>query len=166
MVEAFFTQMFSDFGLLGLFVAAIIGNASVFLPTPIDFIVLAAGAIAPGFWYALAIGIVGGTGAAIGEMTAYILGLLGVSAAERAKHHEFEKMKYVRERLDKSGMVFIALASLTPFPFDLVGIAAGIIKYPPKKFFIAALAGKLVRYILIALAGFYSWGIISTWFLI
>ena len=63
-------------------------------------------------------------------------------------------------------MLIIALGSMTPFPFDLIGIAAGLMKYDPRKFFVAAMVGKWVRYILIAFAGSFGIAIIKSWFLI
>lgn len=161
-LEGLISGLVGAYGLVGIFLASIIGNATILFPLPIDLLVFGVCAVSGSWVNALGIGIITGIGAAIGEMTSYIFGLLGISAAELARRREFGRLEDIRNRIRRSGMVFIALAAFTPFPFDLVGIAAGLVKYPPKRFFIAALAGKLPRYILIALAGFYGWGFVSS----
>ena len=162
----FLKSIAQGYGLLGLFVASIIANASIFLPMPIDIILFAVAAQETSIIEVLFLGIVVGTGAAIGEMTAYILGLLGISAMQKAKNKEFKRLDEIREKLGKKGMVFVALGALTPFPFDLIGIAAGLIKYDPKKFFIAALIGKVLRYLIIGVAAFYGFAVIKDFFLL
>lgn len=154
MNASFVHELVKGYGLVGLLLASIIANASIFFPMPIDVIVLAVGADTQFLLEALLIGLIAGIGAAIGEMTAYIMGLLGVQAAEKTKNKEFEKIQKIKEQLGKKGMLFVFIGALTPLPFDIIGIAAGLVKYDPKKFFMAALAGKIVRYILIALSGF------------
>lgn len=163
--QQFLEQIVQNYGLLGLFIAAIISNATILFPVPLDIFIFIVGGLAGNAFDVLLIGIVSGVGAAIGEMTAYIIGLLGIGAAERAKHKEFKHIKEVRRKLRDFGMVFIALGAMTPFPFDLVGIAAGIIKYSPRRFFAAALAGKLARYTIIAFAGFYGLGAVRAYFM-
>ena len=163
---SFVKSIAQGYGLLGMFVASIIANASIFLPMPIDIILFAVSTQETNIGEVLLLGIVVCAGAAIGEMTAYILGLLGVSAMQKAKNKEFVRLEEIREKLGKKGMVFIALGALTPFPFDLIGIAAGLIKYNPKKFFIAALIGKVLRYLLIGIAAFYGFAVIQEFFLI
>jgi membrane protein YqaA with SNARE-associated domain len=163
----FLDLIIKDFGLVGLLAGAIIANATIFLPLPLDAVVLFIGAepeiigLSSGIISIIIIALVAGFGATIGEMTAYIIGLMGIKTVEKAKHTEFRRLKEARKSLRKSGMVFVFVASLTPFPFDLVGIAAGLIKFDVKKFFVSALAGKIVRYFLIAFAGSAGIGIIK-----
>jgi len=164
--DALLQGLIQQWGLLGVFIAAIIANATIFFPMPLDIMVFSIGALSKDAGFALAAGIFAGMGAAIGEMTAYIFGLIGISAVERAKHREYEQLGGITKKLNHKGFVFIAIAALTPFPFDLVGIAAGVIKYDPKKFFIACLAGKLARYILIVFGGFLSLGAVKAFFLL
>ena len=149
--------LFSEYGMLGLFIASIIGNASILLPLPIDFVVLGYGAVAPSARHVFVAGLVSGIGAGIGEMSAYLLGYLGTKGVERIKKQRVVSIAEIRERLQYKGMWVIFLGALTPFPFDVVGIAAGLIKYDPKKFFVAALLGKVVRYITLAYAAYYGW---------
>ncbi|MAG18151.1 MAG: hypothetical protein CL944_01620 [Candidatus Diapherotrites archaeon] len=149
-------ELILGYGLVGLLIASIIANASIFLPVPIDLVIFALSAQSPNFLDVVVLSLVAGFGAAVGEMTAYIMGLLGIKTAEKAKHKEFLQIEAVREKLGKKGAIFIFLGAMTPFPFDLIGIVAGLIKYDAKKFFLAALAGKIVRYLIIGWAAFYG----------
>jgi len=162
MIELLFTQ----YGLLGLFIASIVGNATVLFPMPIDFFVLLVATLAQNPVQVLALGVVSGIGAAIGEMSAYLLGYLGIKGFERAKKRSVVSIDEIRERLQYRGMWVVFLGALTPFPFDIIGVAAGMIKYDPRRFFLAALAGKVIRYCLLAYAGFYGLQFIKAWFFI
>ncbi|AJF60795.1 MAG: hypothetical protein QT03_C0001G1316 [archaeon GW2011_AR10] len=164
----FFSEMVDEYGLLGLFIGAIIGTSTILLPLPIDVVIALVGAepsivgLEGSLPNLIVIGLIAGLGAAIGEMTSYLLGLMGMKAIE--KNFEsviLKKIDETRERLNKSGIFFIFIASATPIPFDLVGIVAGLIKYSPTKFFIGALIGKVFRYVLLAFAGFYGIGAIK-----
>jgi len=159
-------DLIQGYGLAGLMIASIIANASIFLPVPIDLVIFAISAQAPSFVDVIMLAIVAGIGAGIGEMSAYIMGLLGVKAVEKAKHKEFQKLDDVRKRLGSKGMVFVFLGAMTPFPFDLIGIVAGLIKYDWKKFLLAALAGKIARYLIIGFAAFYGFAMVKEIFLL
>jgi membrane protein YqaA with SNARE-associated domain len=146
-------------GPLGLFIAAIIGNASLILPLPIDLVFLLViqvdyfglGILTPGI-----LGLIVGTGASIGELTGYFIGLAGIKSFEKMKKEEVRKLHLLKERLAKRGMPVIAFFAFTPLPFDVVGIAAGLIRYPMKKFFLGCWFGKVPRYLLIAYAGYFG----------
>ncbi len=151
--QEFVKGLVSGYGLFGLFVASIIANATVFLPMPIDLLFLGLSAQTLGLVDTLIVAVVLGAGAAIGEMTAYITGTLGAKAIKGLRVKEFGKLEQIREKIGEKGMWFIFIGALVPFPFDLIGISAGLVRYDWKKFFIAALLGKTGRYILIGLAG-------------
>jgi len=160
------------YGLFGLFFAAIIANASIIFPISIELVVLPLGTnpaligLPNDNLARLAIGLVSGTGAAFGEMTGYILGLLGHKAVESSGQADTYKLGSIREKIKSSGMLFIFLGAFTPFPFDIIGVASGLIRYNPVKFFIAAWAGKVLRYMLIAFAGFLGLEFVKTLFFI
>lgn len=165
-LEAVVGFLFSQYGLIGLFVASIVGNATILLPLPIDLFVFAVAALASNPGLVLVIGIVSGIGAAIGELSGYFLGYLGIRSFESIRKSEVISIDKLRERLKEKGMWIIFLGALTPFPFDIIGLLAGIIKYSPYRFFAAALSGKVIRYCLIAYAGFYGMQIVKNWFLL
>ncbi len=153
----------TGYGLLGLFIASIIANATVFLPLPIDLLLLAS-AESLGLNEVLTVAVVLGAGAAIGEMTAYITGTLGSKAIKELGVKEFENLEQIRVKIGKQGMWFIFLGALIPFPFDLIGISAGLIRYDWRRFFLAALLGKTGRYIGIGIAGYFGIGALKALF--
>ena len=151
-------QFLHDYGFLGIFVMAIIANATVFLPLPIDAVVYLMAYFDFGFgiFNPLLLGLFAGVGSAIGELTGYIAGLLGRQGLKKVARSDIAKIHKIQNKMARYGFAFIALAAMTPFPFDLVGIAAGLAKFEPKKFFLACVVGKIARDVLIAYAGFFS----------
>ena len=155
------------FGVVVLFFVSIIGNASLFLPVPVDIVLLF---LAPidflglGIITPLILGFVVALGASIGEFSGYLVGLAGIKSFESMKKKEVEKLKLLKEKLEQVGIPLIAFFAFTPLPFDLIGIAAGLSKYSKKKFFIGCLAGKIPRYILLAYAGYFGISFIMQFF--
>ena len=155
------------FGLPGLFIASIIANATILLPVPIDIIVFLFGEAdfyGFGILSPLLMALVVGFGAAIGEMSGYVIGFFGVKSVEKMKREEIKQIVEKEHETIKFGGIVVFLGALTPFPFDLIGIAAGIIKFNFKKFFIACFLGKLLRYMLIAYAGRWSLEFLTAYF--
>lgn len=149
-MEEFFYFLVSNFGYLGVFLLGALSAVTLFIPTPAFFVVFL---IAPAFNPVL-LGFFAGMGAAVGEMSSYLIGLGG----ERVllKKHK-KRVKQIERYFEKHGSkLIIFVFSATPLPFDLVGIFCGAIKYPFKTFFILTLAGKLIKYWMIAFAGFYG----------
>jgi membrane protein YqaA with SNARE-associated domain len=161
MIEALMAFLVS-IGPLGLFIAAILGNASLFLPLPIDLLIIPLATIDffPFLNFPLAspfiLGLIVGLGASIGEFSGYLIGLAGIKSFESMQKKEIEKLKLLKERLELVGIPLIAFFAFTPLPFDLIGIAAGLAKYSKTKFFIGCLIGKIPRYIILAYAGYFG----------
>ncbi len=149
------------YGLLGLFLLSVAANATVLLPLGVEVVVVAVGAnpslvglAANSLLDRFIVGLVSGTGAAIGEMTAYLVGAMGRKAIEHVKEIDIRKVDEVSKKIEKRGMAFIFLIAIIPFPFDVIGMAAGLIRFNPLKFFVAAWGGKSIRYVLYAMFGF------------
>lgn len=133
-------------GYVGIFIVMFITSATVILPVPGMAITTLAGAFAD----PLLIGIVGGTGSALGELVGYYFGYGGGEVINSKKYME------MKEKLKNSKGIFpiIFLFSLIPNPlFDLAGIASGALKYPVWKFLIACLLGKIIKITLFAYLG-------------
>lgn len=150
----FLQAIIQAYGLPGLFIASTIANASLFLPVPIDIFVFLLGGT--NLFNPFLIAIAAALGAMIGEMVGYVVGLGGHRLIGRVAEDSLDKIEMFREKIKKSGMIFIATFAFIPFPFDLIGIAAGMIKYDWKRFMIAVLVGKFLRYTIIAFAGMYG----------
>lgn len=142
----------SNYGYLGAFLASLAANATIFLPVlPNVFVILALGA----FLNPLLVGLAAGTGAAIGEMTGYLAGYSGSSVIKNRKVYA----KSV-EWLKRWGTMTIFIFTVTPLPLDLAGIAAGALRFPLWKFFLACWFGKILLYTATALAGAWGWKIV------
>ncbi len=138
-----------NYGYLGAFFISLILNATIILPAGNFLILSAFGALLPS---ATIVGLAGGAGAAIGEITSYIAGYSGRGLVGKGKMY-IRVENWVR----KWGTVTIFLLSLVPFFFDLAGIAAGVLRLPFWKFLIACWLGRTILYIGIAWLGVPWW---------
>jgi uncharacterized membrane protein YdjX (TVP38/TMEM64 family) len=141
-----------NFGYLGIFLISLVGNATIVLPVPTFMLVVAFGASFNPFL----VGVVSGLGGTIGEMTCYLLGFSGRGVVENRQLYD----RCVRW-LGKWGALTVFVFAATPSPFDVVGIVAGFLRYPFWKFFLASLGGKIIKYIVLALAGYWGWDFIE-----
>jgi membrane protein YqaA with SNARE-associated domain len=142
-------EALQGYGYLGVFLISVLLNATIVLPAG-NFLVLATmGAVLPS---ATLVGLVGGIGAAIGELTGYAAGYSGRAVVSRQK-------VYTRLKgwVEKWGMLTIFVLSVAPLVFDLAGIAAGALRLPLWKFFIACWLGRTILYLIIAWGGALGW---------
>ncbi len=142
-------QRLGNLGLLGLFIVSVVGNATVFIPVPV-FVVACAAAPAYGW---LASGLVNGVGATIGETTGWLAGYGGSAIIPKGKWYQ-RLILFMQEH----GMLGIFLLALIPNPvFDVAGAISGALKMPLWKFWVAAGAGKVIRYTIGAYACGLPW---------
>jgi len=139
------------YGYLGSFIISVLLNASVILPVG-NFVVIAAlGATLPS---PTLVGLAGGFGAAIGEMTGYMAGYSGQAMVAVKNNRRYLK---IESWICKWGAPAVFLLSVFPFAFDVVGCIAGAFRYPIWKFFIACWVGRTVLYVVMAWAGALGW---------
>ncbi len=141
-----------QYGYLGAFLISVLLNATVILPVGNFLILFALGAILP---LPIVVGLAGGAGAAIGEITGYIAGYSGRAVVTRRKTYT-----RLEEWLKRWGAIAIFILSLVPLVFDLAGIAAGALRFPLWKFILLCWLGRTILYIFIALSGAWGWEII------
>ena len=147
--EWFEAETLKRWGYLGVFFISVLLNATIVLPAG-NFLVLATmGAVLPS---AILVGLVGGLGAAVGELTGYAAGYSGQAIVSRQR--VYTRLKGWVQRW---GMLTVFILSVVPFVFDLAGIAAGVIRYPLWKFFIACWLGRTILYLVIAWGGAMGW---------
>ena len=139
---------FEKFGYAGIFLIALMANATVLLPAPGVAIVYAMGAMFNPF----GVGLAAGTGGAIGELSGYLAGFSGQAVIERSDiYNRFKPW------VDKYGGWAILILSAIPNPFfDVAGIAAGIAKMPLRTFLFFTWIGQLIKMTSFAIAGYYS----------
>lgn len=145
---------FERYGYVGIFLVALVANATVLLPAPGVAIIYAMGAV----FNPLGVGLAAGTGGALGELSGFLAGFSGQAIVERA--HIYERIK---PWVEKYGGWAILVLSAIPNPFfDLAGIAAGMIKMPIRTFLISVWIGQLIKMTMFAFAGKYSITIAQT----
>ena len=139
---------FAAYGYPGVFIIALIANATVFLPAPGVAVVFAMGSI----FNPLGVALAAGTGGAIGELSGYLAGFSGQAIVERTQTYE-----KIYPWINRYGGWTILVLSAIPNPFfDIAGIAAGIAKMPFWKFLLFCLAGQVIKMAIFAYAGAYS----------
>ena len=134
-----------NYGYLGAFLISLIGNATVILPGAVLPILSAVGIFiypVSGLAGPVIVGLAGGAGAAIGEITGYMVGYSGRGIAERVKMYG-----RVEGWLKRWGAVTIFILSLVPFFFDVVGMAAGVLRFPLWRFILFCWLGRTLLYV-------------------
>jgi membrane protein YqaA with SNARE-associated domain len=130
------------YGYLGAFVISIILNASILLPVSNMAIIMTLGATLPS---PVIVGLVGGIGAAFGELTGYIAGRS--SRGLLAKSNVYNR---VEGWVKRWGWIAVFILSIFPFVFDVVGIIAGALRMPLWRFFVACWLGRTISYVFMA----------------
>ena len=139
---------FENYGYLGAFVIALITNATIILPFPGIVLLFALGAA----FNPIFIGLASGIGGTIGEMSCYLLGYTGRGVVQNRRMYD-----RAVGWLERWGVLTIFVFAITHLPFDILGIAAGFLRYTFWKFFIACWLGKTLLYIGMAFAGAWGW---------
>jgi membrane protein YqaA with SNARE-associated domain len=149
-----------DWGYVGVFFIAMAGSATIVLPTPSTVAIFGGAVVLDpvlGIPAPLMVGLVAGLGDAIGEFSGYGLGYAGTDLLrQRRIYRTFEGW------MNRNGILTIFALSTFPNPFfDLVGAAAGGARMPALRFFLACLAGKIVKDLILAYGGSFSVGFLS-----
>ncbi len=142
-------------GYVGVFFLMLIGSMTILFPLPFEAILAAA----PGiigiagmelFW----LGLLASIGGALGEVTAYFAGLWGRGAITGKYREGYSK---VENGMKRFGSPAVFVFALTPLPFDLVGIAAGTLRFQLGKFLLYCWVGRLLRSLIIVYLGWIGW---------
>lgn len=162
---------FATFGYFGVFLANLASTATVFIPVPgltavgQALIIQQGGDLNP-----VAVGVLGGLGMALGEVTAYAAGAVGSEVAREGEIKAPERIRPAVERviswidwlMDNYGFVTLLVLSAIPNPFfELAGLTAGAVRMNFWRFMIAVTIGKVTRGLLLAYFGY--WGLDLPW---
>ena len=153
------------FGYIGVFIASLAGTSFIIFPLPgmsavAQGLIIQQGSVLD----PLVVGIVGGTGMAIGEAGSYIGGAVGAEASRQTGLRVPDRLRPLFDRIagwvtwlmTHYGMLTLFTLSAIPNPIiDVAGAIAGAVRMPFWRFFVAQWAGKLVRALLLAYLGAY-----------
>jgi membrane protein YqaA with SNARE-associated domain len=154
MEVSFLTPLFAwlaEYGYMGAFAMSAISSATIILPVPYFVFIFGMAAI-PGINLVL-LTLATSAGAAIGELTGFLLGRYGSHLLSKKKH---KWMKQAGKWFDRNGFLTLVFLAAAPLPTDIGGILAGTVNYSKAKFFLAMLIGKTVKFGVIVYAGYYS----------
>jgi membrane protein DedA with SNARE-associated domain len=139
---------FAALGYPGVFLIALLANATIFIPAPGVAIIYAMGAV----FNPLLVGLSAGTGGALGELSGYLAGFSGQAVIENSNVYD-----RIKPWVDKYGGWTILVLAAIPNPFfDVAGVAAGISKMPMRTFLFFIWIGQLIKMTFFAYAGYYS----------
>jgi membrane protein YqaA with SNARE-associated domain len=153
-------ESLKSYGYAGLFLINVIGAASILLPSPAAASVFGGGALLEDFLGVPAfiwVGLVAGLGEAVGEFSGYAAGYGG-----RLIIQERPAYARIHDWMQKRGFITMFLMSTIPNPaFDIAGLAAGAVQMPLRRFFVAVLAGKIIKDTWMAAVGGVGIGVLA-----
>jgi membrane protein YqaA with SNARE-associated domain len=137
-------------GLLGVFLASLLGHLSIVLKDVIFIPVFLA--VLP-FWNPLVMGFVGGLGGGLGELGAYLIGR-GIGKFRKNAQEDVNIPHWTK----KLGLFSVLLCSITPIPDAPVLLLIGSARFPVLAVLALEILGKIFLYTAVAVAGgiFYS----------
>jgi membrane protein YqaA with SNARE-associated domain len=141
-------QELRQYGYAAVFLVGLVSNATLILPVP----GLAVSSVMGGVFNPWIVGLVGGVSQALGELTGYLAGYSGQTWVD--ENPIYDRLTGWMQRY---GVLTIFVLAVIPNPvFDLGGVAAGALRFPLWKFLVSCTAGKVIKNILFALAGYYG----------
>ena len=133
------------YGYPAVFLVSLIASAAFLLPAPGVALVFAAGGVLD----PVAVGLIAGLGAAVGELTGYAVGLSGQTVFDSQPFYW-----HIEDWMRKSGALAIFVLAAVPNPFfDIGGLIAGVMRMPVWRFVLSAWLGKSLRFIVLAYLG-------------
>ena len=153
-----------QYGYLGAFLISVFGGATILAPIPMTPAVFALGTVmkpdfAP-FLGPVFVGAAAGLGETIGGLTIYMTGYGGGSVFFTRKWGRLEAV-YMRVMgwMERRGslVLFVLSAVINPF-FYPAALTAGAMRFGVKRFFLICLAGKTIKGISVAAAGYWGLG--------
>jgi len=144
----------AQYGYAGAFAIALLSAATLFFPAPGWAAVIALGSVLN----PVLLGFVAGVGSAIGELTGYVAG----EGAREILNSRIKETTAIEGAVRRYGLGGIFVLAFIPNPlFDVAGIVAGSLKIPWWHYLLACAAGRVLRYVLLALLGNFTLGLIS-----
>ena len=144
-----------EYGYAAVFLVGLISNATLILPVP----GLAVSSALGGIFNPWIVGLVGGLGQALGELTGYMAGYSGQTWLD--EHPRYNRMVCWMQRY---GVVAVFVLALLPNPvFDVAGMIAGVLRLGVWRFLISCAAGKIIKNIGFAMLGDFGIESLTQW---
>ena len=134
----------SQVGYGAVALTALVASAGLVIPIP----ALATACATAIFLNPFLVVIIAGSAESAGELSGYYLGYTGRDAL--AKKRVYQGLQRLMLRW---GWVLLFVVSLIPNPiFDVVGVAAGALRYPIWRFLVVVWIGKILKFLIFAYA--------------
>ena len=134
----------SQVGYGAVSLSALVASAGLVIPVP----ALATACATAIFLNPFLVGLIAGTAEAAGELSGYYLGYTGRDVLARSNMY-----RRLEGWMRRRGWLLLFLVSLVPNPiFDVVGIAAGALRYPILGFLTVVWVGKVLKFLVFAYA--------------
>ncbi len=138
-------QGYAAYGYPGIFLIALMSNATVLLPAPGLAVIFTMGSV----FQPWAVALAAASGGTLGELSGYLAGFSGQAVSENIALY-----RRIQPWLQRYGGWAILVFAAIPNPFfDVVGIAAGILRMPIQRFLLFCWLGQLIKMSLFAYAG-------------
>jgi membrane protein YqaA with SNARE-associated domain len=138
-------QKLQVLGYPGIFLVALLSNATIVLPAPGLLFTSVMGAV----FHPVGVALAAASGATLGEMSGFLAGFSGQSVAERTPIYE-----RVEGWMRRYGQWAVLVLAFLPLPvFDIAGVIAGILKMPVWRFLVFCWIGKLGKMMIVAYGG-------------
>lgn len=139
----------SSLGLFGLFTVNFVSSATFFVPAPAFLTIITGGNL----YSPILVAGVASLGACLGDMLSFAFGHSGRRLTKK-KLDRHRAVRFLEKHFFKHGALIIFIIALIPNPFfDAIGILAGVVNYPPLRFFAIMLVGRFIRYWALAQVG-------------
>jgi membrane protein YqaA with SNARE-associated domain len=143
-----------QYGYLGAFVISALSSATIFFPAPGWAVVAAMGA----YMDPVLLGLAAGAGSAIGELTGYAAG----EGARDIRNSKIKESKDIHAFVQRYGVFAVFFLAFIPNPlFDVAGLVSGALRIPWWQFLIACACGRVLRYVMLAMLGNFTLGLVG-----
>jgi membrane protein DedA with SNARE-associated domain len=137
-----------DLGVLGypgMFLVGLVASAAMFAPMPGLLVLAAASSVLDPFWA----GMLFAMGAALGELSGYLVGLSGKGTIERSAW--YDRMETWMKKY--GGVTILVLGFIPNVLIDVAGMVAGALRMPWYSFLLWCFLGKIPKCLLVAYGG-------------
>lgn len=169
------TDGLEGFGYASVFLINVASTATFYFPVPgltaaAQTLISTEGSGSDVPWL---VGLLGGLGMAVGEITAYYAGYLGAELVRgrdlpgpRRLHGAMQRaINGVNWLMKRWGMLTLFLLSAVPNPlFEVAGLTAGSVRMQFRRFIVSVTGGKIVRGLLLAYYGDDVFNALRDWF--
>jgi len=141
---------FSEYGYIGVLVVSFLAAVVSLVPVPSIFIVFTLGAVLN----PILVGLTARVGETLGSMVVYVTGMSSAWAFHALDSQSVEKFRsWLKSRRTFSVFVMSFIFNPLFYPFTVI---AGMMRFGWWRFMLPCLAGKSLKNMLVAVAGFYG----------